>query len=511
MKNEIVKTDVNFDEVSKLNQFAREMSKSYRKAIDILENGNLSKYKEEDAKEYLEELQLVTEFIPASDKFMSNVKKRFKDLQANFTIQNFLTWHHIDSILITYFKNNERLEKIKSCAVTEVDHIFVDALEKLVTNTDLTVEQMRYAYFTHTIPKLLKHLYFYNKIEDEIIADYNIIHGSKNGMNKLSTETLFALLPITQNANPMLHFVLTHTVALRKTQYGALEMSPNERYGNILYNGLTGQYKDIEKGEVVIRAIENIDNEKEYFKDRTNAYQLLTCGEGIKYKGAYINDVLVGVIGYTPLNITNIHIDGNYRFKGISKKLINAALEECLILGIAPIGDSLDYVKKIGKYDKKRNQALITKETLNNNFEKRPLPSNFKIEEYKDSCKPLISDKFKKYFDENYKIKEIQTKIATVDDKLVGYIAYNKKEKKIALIEVNEEFQGMGIASKLLESVVDYNVWEAHIAVSGALFWFGRGLTKEGSVYICSSHKRLKQFAKQHNISDEPFPIMHII
>lgn len=69
----------------------------------------------------------------------------------------------------------------------------------------------------------------------------------------------------------------------------------------------------------------------------------------------------------------------------------------------------------------------------------------------------------------------------------------------------------MGVGSKLLESVIDYNIWKADIAQSGVLFWFGKGISHEGSVYLCTSKKRLNKFAKSENIKNEVIPRMYLL
>lgn len=512
MENQIRVVDVDFDKVGKLNQFAREMTKFFDKAFDMINTGDVKKYDREEAEFYLDQLLTVTECVPASEEFMKNVKKVFKDKQANFTIQNFLTWHHIDATLIGYFRNPERFEKFKSCAVTEIDAIFVDAMEKLIEETDLSVDQLRYAYFIYTIPKLLKYYYFFNKTEEEIEEDYETIRATRSGMSKLDLNSLYALQLITYNVNPMLHIVLQDRIAKRKSIYDALPTKINKgRYGNILYKGLTGQYKDLEKGDVEVRDIKSLGDIADYFEDRINAYRIIESVEGAKLKGAYINNVLVGVIAYTDRGIVNIHIDGDYRRKGISKKLLESVLKEYSVLGITPIGDSLEYVKRISKYDASRNQGVVTVDTLKGDYVKRELPNDFRIEDYEGDVTNLISDKFKNYFYEQYDVSEIQTKVAVSDNKIIGYISYDRKNKKIALIEVNEECSGMGVGSKLLESVINYNIWKADIAQSGVLFWFGKGISHEGSVYLCTSKKRLNKFAKSENIKNEVIPRMYLL
>lgn len=512
MEGLIKQQEIYLDEVSSLNQFAREISKTHKKALDMLKAGNINKYNKEEAEYALDQLQTLAEHVPASEQFMKNVRKVFTDPQMNFTIQNFLTWHHIDSLLITYFRNPDRFEKFKSCAVTELDDIFVDSLERLIVNTDLSVDQLRYAYFVHTMPKLLKYMYFYNKTDDEIENDYNIIHSSRNGMEKLDIESLYALQLVTYNVNPMLHLVLQDRLMAKKSKFGASPTKMNKNlYGNIMYKGLTGQYKDLEKGEIIVKNIKSLDDEIDYFKKRKNCYELMSCIEDAKYKGAYINNVLIGVVGYTDGSVVNIHVDGDYRMKGVSRKLLESILNECSVLGVTPVGDSLDYIKRISKYDKSKNKGIVTLETLKGDFVKRDLPASFRIEDYNEGCESLVSSNFEKYFNDNYNKNEIETKVAIVEEKIVGYIAFDRKNHKIALIEVESAYSGMGIASKLLASVVDYNVWQADLGKTGVLFWFGRGINHNGKVYVCSSRKRLNKYAKENGIKNETVPRMYIL
>lgn len=502
---------VELEKVKDLNLFASALYESHKIGLDILKEGSIENYSKEEAEFGLKQLQASMEYIPASEKFMQNVKRTFKDPQANFTIQNYLTWHHIDSILITYFKNKERLEKLRKCAVTEIDNIFVDSLEKLVSNTDLTTDQLRYAYFVWTVPRLLRYLYFYNISEEKLRKDCEIISSGMYAMENMPIESLYALQLVTYNEDPMMHFMVQQVLGKRKSKYGAMPNKINEeRYGNILYKGLTGQYKDLEKGDIKVRDIKSLDDEKEYFKDRRNAYNLLSF-EGVKIKGGYINDKMVGVIGYSNGKILNIHVDGDYRFKGVSKKLIEAALEEEEILLIAPIGDALDYVKRMSKYDKNKNMGLITKETVKGKFKKKELPLGLKVTDYDGPVTDLVSDRFKDYFNKTYSVENVRTKVAVLKDEIVGYIAYDKKNKIIAVIEVDRKVSGMGIASKLLESVIDYNIWTADVGQSGVLFWFGRGIMKDGSVFVSTSKQRLRQYAKSNNIDIDFVPRMHML
>lgn len=506
------KPDVDFNLVKTLNPLAEDTARLHKKAFHILETGNVQGYEEDEAEYYLNQVQSLAEYIPASEQFMKNVKRRFKG-EINFTIQNYLTWHHIDAILITYFKTGDRFEKFRECAVTELDNIFVDSLEKLIQNNDLSIDQLRYAYFVHALPRMLKYFYYYNKSQEEIEKDFEILTKSQRGAQELDITSLYAMQSITYETDMFLHMHVQRILANRKSQYGALPHKINQqRYGNILYKGITGQYKDLEKGEVIIKEINSLSDEKDYFKDRQNAYRLLTLIKDSKIKGAYINNYMVGVVGYTEQAITNIHVDGDYRLKGISKKLLLAILDEKPGIGITPVGDSLEYVKRISKYISSKNQGLITKETLLKEYSKKETPRDLKIEDSTESCINLVSEQFKKYLTKNYNITDLSVKVATIDSTIVGYIAFNKKDKKIALLEVCKNYSGLGIGDKLLKSVVDYNIWRADVAATGLLFWYGKGINDNtGTVYLCSSQKRLNKFAKDNNIKNECIPRMYII
>lgn len=509
----LTKPDMDFNLVKGLNPLAKETARIHNEAFKILETGNVQNYEEGEAEYYLNQIQSLAEYIPASEQFMKNVKRRFKDKQINFTIQNYLTWHHIDAILITYFKTGDRFEKFKECAVTELDNIFVDSLEKLIQNNDLSTDQLRYAYFVHTLPRMLRYFYYYTKNQEQIDKDFETLTKSERGAQQLDITTLYAMQSITYETDIFLHMHVQRILEKRKSQYGALPHKINQhRYGNILYKGITGQYKDLEKGEVIIKEIKSLSDEKEYFKDRQNAYKLLTIVENSKIKGAYINNCMVGVVGYTEKAITNIHVDGDYRLKGISKKLLLAILDEQPAIGITPIGDSFEYVKKISKYVSKNNQGLITKETLLKKPSKKEIPTNFKIEDSTESCINLASEQFKKYLTDNYDLTKLSVKVATINSIKIGYIAFDKKDKKIVLLEVSKDYNGLGIGDKLVKSVVDYNIWKADIASTGLLFWYGKGVTDDtGTVYISSSQKRLNKFAKDNNIKHDCIPKMYIL
>lgn len=480
-----------------ISSIGREIFRDHTKAINLIEKGkpNLN----QDDIFALKQFQTSLEFIPASDAFMKKVKKVFNDKQINFTIQNYLTWHYIDSILLTFFKTGDRFEKLKACAVTDVDDIFIQGLEFMLSLKDMTMDEIRFEYFKFIGPKYLPYLYFYNKTDDEIAEDLKILY--EKAPNTLDVTTEYALQLLLTQA-PQYHFMLQTSLAARKSKFGALPTKLNEQYfGNILYKGLTGQFKPMEKGEIIVKHIARIDDIKSYFNNRRNAYQMLS-ERNIKINAAYINGVVVGVIGFREQNgtVVNIHVDGDYRYKGIAKKLLAETVKQTHILTVIPVGDSLDFVKRISKYDKRRNIGIVTLDTLEGSFEKKDYPKGITIRDSEIKPIDIVSNTFKSYLEKNYNLDSLSVKEAKIEDERIGYIIFDKNEKKIAVIEVYDKYSNMGIGKMILNSVLDYNVWSADIAKTGVLFWAGKGVISGSIVYLSKSDSKLKQFTKKNKI-----------
>lgn len=489
----------------------RHLYQEHKKALEILsgEKNALKDLSEDDLEYLLRQFQVTADFIPASEGFMKNVKRRFPDKQANFTIQNFLTWHFIDAVLLTYFKDIERFNKFKECAVTDIDMIFVNALEKMLSCiSEYSMDEIRYMYFIDTVPKLLPYYHFYKTKKEDTEKILDKITGSRNGANEVPIEALYAS-QLVFHYNVLMKMHIQNVLQKRKSKYGASPYKMNEDYyGNIVYNGFRGLYKPLEKGSIEVKKIDDIDDISYYFENRRNAYNTLSISDELR--GAYINNKLVGVIGIKEVGITNIHVDGDYRLKGVATALIESVLNDMPFIGIVPFGDALGFVKRVSKYSKKLNKGIITLETLNGKLFKKRDISNLKIVDGSELPMEIVSDQFKRYLDENYRDKTLSVKNAIIDNLVVGYIIYDKKERNIAVLEVDADYRQCGIGTKLLESVVDYNIWCTDIAKTGILFWFGKGVVDGYKVYLCNSEKRLKKFAKEKGIDTKAIPKMHL-
>ena len=94
----------------------------------------------------------------------------------------------------------------------------------------------------------------------------------------------------------------------------------------------------------------------------------------------------------------------------------------------------------------------------------------------------------------------LSVKEAKIEDERIGYIIFDKNEKKIAVIEVYDKYSNMGIGKMILNSVLDYNVWSADIAKTGVLFWAGKGVISGSIVYLSKSDSKLEQFTKKNKI-----------
>lgn len=489
----------------------------HKKALEILSNkkNTLQKINDEELNYILKQFQSTAEFIPASQDFMKNVKKTFKEKQVNFTIQNYLTWHFIDSVLLSYFTNNEeRFNKFKECAVTELDMIFVDALDKMLKCvSDYSMDEIRYMYFVDTVPKLLPYYHYYvtKKEDNEKMLDK--IVKSRNGANNVPIEALYAYQLVFQR-NFLMRMHIQNVIASRKSQYGASPYKLNEEYyGNIVYKGYKGLYKPLEKGDIVIKKIKNIKDIDYYFKNRHNAFSILSSSDDLR--GAYINNTLVGVMGILNGNVNNIHVDGDYRLKGVAKSLIKDFLKDISHLCIIPIGDSLSFVKKISKYVKKNNMGIITLETLTKEeLNKDDIKHNTTIINSNESPLSIVGEQFKDYINK-YQLEHpdsnLNVKVAVLNNIVIGHIIFDKKERKIVVLEVDSKYKNSGIGNKLLNSVVDYNIWNAEIGKTGILFWFGKGLINGYTVYLCNSEKRLNKFSKENKIKQQIIPTMHIL
>ena len=230
--------------------------------------------------------------------------------------------------------------------------------------------------------------------------------------------------------------------------------------------------------------------------------------------GAYIEDTLVGVMGIINGNVNNIHVDGDYRLRGVAKALIKDFLKDMSHLCIIPVGDSLNFVKKVSKYVKKHNMGVITLETLekndfNNSNTKDSTTITNSDENPLDICGKQFKDYVKKYQSEHTE-NPLSVKVAVLKGNVIGHIIFDKKEKKILVLEVDSEYKNCGIGNKLLNSVVDYNVWSTEIGETGVLFWFGKGTINGYTVYLSSSEKRLNKFCKENKIKQQIAPTMHI-
>lgn len=474
-------------------------------ALDLL-SGRKGRMNESEIKYYLYNLQDISNFIPASQEFMSNVKRVFKEQQANFTIQNYLTWHYIDSILLTYFNDTERFNKFKECASTDLDMIFVNALEKMLQCvSEYSVDEIRYMYFVDTIPKLLPFFHFYktSKLDTEKYLD--TIVETRTGANKVPIEALQASLFVFRR-NVLMRMHVENVLRKRKSAFGASSNELNNP--DILYRGYNGLIKPLEQGPISIKNIRNISDISSYFENRRNAYNLLYPSDTIK--AAYINNTIVGVMGTRNNIITTIHVDGDYRYKGIAKALLNSFLDNKEFLTALPVGDSMSFIKKVGKYSKKLNKAVITKETLNEHITKTMDISTLHIIDSDEPALNVAGEQFKKYIIDNFNTSELSVKQAFLGDTNVGYIIYDKNNRIIVAMEVKPEFRGQGIGTKLLDKIVDYNIWTTDIAGSGVVFWLGKGVTSGYKVYLCSSDKRLKKFAKENHIDTKAVPKMHL-
>ncbi|MFI3211342.1 MAG: GNAT family N-acetyltransferase [Peptostreptococcaceae bacterium] len=502
-----IRDEIDFSSISNMNQFAKRYEEIHSTALKIL---NGVSYDDINEKAYLFELELFLESIPASSKFRSNVNKRFLEGQINFTIQNFLTWHYVDSILLSYFNQNVRFDKLKECAVTEVDFLIVESLGYLLERTDLSIDERRYCHLRYIAPKLVSSHYLYSKTDEEISNDYNKVNASKNASNSVSVDALSVFTLIAGEINPLLEIHLMKEGFKKNTKFGACNTSPN-RNEDILYNGLKGLYMPLEKGEVVISDIDNLDSCGQYFINRRNAYLLMNV-EGAKFKAAYLNKRLIGVVAFKENSIINIHVDGDYRLRGVAKALISDILKESYSIAIIPIGDSLDFVRRVGKYNKSKNMAIVTKDSLESNPIKKSTPKNLEIVNYlSNDYEELVSDTFKDYFNKNCKNEPIKIKVAVVGDEIVGYIMFDDINKKIILLEIANQFRNMSIGKKLIEEVIDDNIWSSDIAKTGALFWFGKGVNHKGTAYMSKKDTKLKKFMRKNNMVDEVVPIMYVL
>lgn len=493
MKNSLLKTIEN----KKSSSIGAEMLICHNRAMELIEkeNPNLTK----DDFFALNQYQSALEFIPASESFMKKVKKMFTDKQINYTIQNYLTWHYIDAILLSFFRVGDRLDRFKKCAVTEIDNIFVEGIEFMLSLKDMTMDEIRFAYFKCIGHKYLPHFYFYNKSDKEIEDEFSVLLNK--APNSQSIETEYALQILFFNL-PEYRFMLQESLSARKSRFGASPVKMNEKFfGNILFKGLTGQFKPLEKGDVQVKEISNLNDIKEYFVDRRNSYSLLS-EKGVKVYAAHINNTVVGVIGYRENNrmVVNIHVDADYRNKGISKMLLAEVIKNTYILNVVPIGDSLDYVKRISKYDRRKNIGVITLETLSSKIEKRNYPKGISIKDSDISPLDVVSDNFKAYLNKNYDIDSLSVKEAKINDERLGYAIFDKEKKKIAVIEVSKNYSNMGIGKMILNSVLDYNIWSADIGKAGILFWVGKGEIDGSIIYLSKSDSKLAQFVKKNKI-----------
>lgn len=489
---------------SKINEMGLQILQDHTNAIRLLyeEKSDLTPQDIFTLKQY----QTALEFIPASNEFMRNVKRTFNDKQINFTIQNYITWHYIDSILLTFFRNTDRLNKFKACAVTEIDNIFIEGLEFMLSLKDKTMDEIRFNYLKFMGVKFLPHLYFYNKTDDEVANDLNKLY--ERGPNAQDIVTEYSLLLLLMQA-PEYHFMLKLCLEQRKCKFGASPVKLNEQYfGNILYKGLTGQFKPLEKGEIIVKNISKIKDIEHYFANRQNAYKMLSK-EGVIVNAAYINDTVVGVVGYENNTIINVHVDGDYRNKGVAKKLISSVLEKTDIVIVTPIGDSLDFIKRVSKYNNKKNIGVITKETLQGKCEKKDYPKGITIKDFNGNPLDIVSDTFKEYLVKNYDVDSLSVKEATIENNRIGYIIYDKANKKVAVIEMYDEYSNMGIGNMLLKSIIDYNVWSADIAKTGLAFWINKGIISGATVYFSKSDSKLHSFAKKNKIAST-YPQFHI-
>ena len=258
----------------------------HKLALEIL-SGNekvAQKIDDEELEFVFKQFQSTAEFIPASQQFMKNVKKTFKDKQINFTIQNYLTWHFIDAVLLSYFNSDEeRFKKFKECAVTELDMIFVEALSKMLKCTsDYTIDEIRYMYFVDTVPKLLPYYHYYVTTKEENERMLDKIVESRNGANNTPIEALYAYQLVFQN-NFLMRMHIQNVIASKKAQYGASAYKLNEEQcGNILYRGYKGLFKSLKKGDIVVEKIHDINDVKDYFTNRHNAYSLLSSSDELR-------------------------------------------------------------------------------------------------------------------------------------------------------------------------------------------------------------------------------------